>query len=457
MLAILKILAWLISVCLIGWSILSIVFYKRKLLTIPEKLVLSYAVGLGLITIGMAKLSFLKIPFSSFSILIWWLPIVFIGIYLDIKSRSIPYYRIEGEKTKLSLLEKFFICGISFEVLYTFFRALIKPLEAYDAIAIYGMKAKIFYLAKAIPPDFFSHMKDYVPHVDYPLLLPLAETYFYTFFGSLNDLLVKVMFPLYFIAILVTLYFVIRRYASRKISLLFTFLLATIPQLTNYATNGYADMLFAFYYSASIFYIYLWIKEKSGLFLTLSFIMLALGIWTKNEGIALVVVNIAIIAIYLLSEGKKFFKQGLSYVFFILVGIAFYTYIKGLLGLGVINADYMKVGSFGAGKTIMAIKRIPWILYEYQRQFFGPKKWNIIWIIFILMFITGFKSAFSKDTKFLILAILFTFGVYTFVYMVTPFDLRWHLSTSASRLFIHFLPLVVLWCALSFKERGWNL
>jgi hypothetical protein len=89
---------------------------------------------------------------------------------------------------------------ISFEVLYVFFRTLIKPMESYDSIAIYALKSKIFYLEKIIPPDFFRNFASFVPHIEYPLLIPLAEAGLYTFLGSLNDLLVKMIFPLYYAA-----------------------------------------------------------------------------------------------------------------------------------------------------------------------------------------------------------------------------------------------------------------
>jgi len=130
----------------------------------------------------------------------------------------------------------------SFEVLYVFFRALIRPMESYDSIAMYAFKSKIFYLAKMIPPDFFKSFSDFVPHIEYPLLIPLAETQFYAFLGYLNDLLVKIIFPLYYVALLAVSYSISKRFLNRRASLLFTFLLATIPQVTDFATNGYADI-----------------------------------------------------------------------------------------------------------------------------------------------------------------------------------------------------------------------
>jgi hypothetical protein len=124
--------------------------------------------------------------------------------------------------------------------------------------------------------------------------------------------------------------------------------------------------------------------------------------------------------------------------------MAAYIFLNRKLGLN-IHGDLPDIGISDLGKMVSNIKRIPLILYEYQRQFFGPKKWNIIWIIFLLSFIFNIKRLLAGDGRFLTLTILFIFCGYTAVYMLTPQNITWHLSTTASRFFIHFVPIVILW------------
>jgi len=351
-----------------------------------------------------------------------------------------------------SFLEKLFIAVISFEVLYVFFRTFIKPMESYDSMAIYALKSKIFYLHRMIPINFFKNFAYFVPHIEYPLLIPLAETLFYTFLGSLNDLLVKIIFPLYYVALSTISYSISRRFLNRKAALFFTFLLATIPQVTDFATNGYADIPFAFYCSVSFFYLYMWLKQNENPLLALSFIFSIFAMCTKSEGLLFAIINAVVITTSMAKE-RRLRPIGVAYALISLCAVIIYVMGWQAIGLAV-NSDFTGTQLFPVSKIITGLKRMPAILYEYQIQFFGPKKWNIIWMLFIAGFILGFKKIFSKEVFPVTLAILLVFSGYSIVYMLSsaPQGFGWHLSTSGSRLFLHFVPIVVLWLALMFKE-----
>lgn len=420
---------------------------KRFFLT--EKIALVYCIGIGLLTLEMAALSLLGIKFSIASLAICIaLPVT---VALLIKRRP-EESQVRVKMLPLSNLEKFFILGISFEVLYAFFRTLIIPMESYDAIAIYALKSKIFYLAQSIPHDFFSSFGKLVPHIEYPLLIPLAETSFYIFFGSLNDLAVKIIFPLYYLALIVVFFCVLIRFVGRRQSLWFTFLLATIPQITDFATNGYADLPFAFYCSTAIFYLYLWMRQKKDSFLILSFILSVLAVWTKSEGLMFASINVVVAVVYMVRE-RTVYAKCCIYVVLTVAMIAAYIFILRSLGLAV-NSDFVSSQSSLPARLIVGIKRIPAILYEYQIQFFGPKKWNIIWIVFITGCILGAKKVFLKELMPLTVFILLVFSGYSLVYMLSsaPQGFGWHLSTSGSRLFMHFVPIAVFFLAMLFKE-----
>ena len=455
MVELLLLFAWLAFVLLIGFSAISLacknIFYSPL-----ELAALSYGIGLGLVTVEMAALSFFSIKFNIFSLTIFWTPFITAALLVSFKKNIFSFSQDTAANGKpLSLWEKFFISGITVEVFYAFFRALIRPIEAYDAIAIYGIKSKIFFLAKSIPQGFFTNFKDFVPHIEYPLLIPLAETSFYTFLNSLNDVLVKILFPLYYLAILMVLYYVCRRFLERKTALLFIFLLATVPQFADYASNGYADLPLAFYCSTSIFYLYLWAREKENSFLILSLILSALGIWTKGEGLMFACINMLLVSVCVIRE-RKFSKSAATYIVVLFAAVACYMFTTLKLFGTLPQSDFSKPGTAVQLKNLLDMKRISVILYQYQIQLFGPKKWNIALVLFVAGFILGFKKAFLKNIFAVTLAILLAFLGYTAVYMISP-DLQWHLEKSVSRLLIHFLPVVILWLALMFKEEKLEL
>ncbi len=163
-------------------------------------------------------------------------------------------------------------------------------------------------------------------------------------------------------------------------------------------------------------------------------------------------INAAVIALYMFRE-KIVYLKGCIYAVFMVVMAVTYMIILNLLGLA-INSDFISYQSSLPVRLITGAERIPAILYEYQIQFFGPKRWNIIWILFIAGFLLGSKKAFSKDMIPLTEAIILIFFGYSAVYMLSsaPQGFGWHLSTSGSRLFIHFVPIVALWLVLLFKK-----
>ena len=449
-------LFWFIFTLAAGYSILKILFRKNWPFAFGEALALSYGAGIAAISLGMALMSLFGIKFGIPSILACFLPLILVAILIPprrwgshLRGGSVGATK---ENKIFSGLEKFFIAVIALEVIYVFFRTLIMPMESYDAIAIYALKSKIFYLNGMIPPDFFKSFANLVPHIEYPLLMPLAQTQFYVFLGSLNDLLVKSMFPLYYVSLLTIFYFVSKRFLNRKAALFFTFLLATIPQVTDFATNGYADIPFAFYSCVSFFYLCLWLKQRQNPILVLSFIFSIFAMWTKAEGLVYALINAAVITACMVKE-RRIRLIGVGYAVMSVCAVITYILAWRVIGLEV-NTDFASTQVPLFSKIMIGFKRIPAILYEYQIQFFGPKRWNIIWILFISGFILGFKRIFSKDMFPVTLGILLIFSSYSVVYMLSsaPQGFGWHLSTSGSRLFIHFVPIVVLWLALLFKE-----
>ena len=99
-----------------------------------------------------------------------------------------------------------------------------------------------------------------------------------------------------------------------------------------------------------------------------------------------------------------------------------------------------------------AFKRSFAILYEYQRQAFGIKYWNLSWIAFIFLAILRFKKIFSEEDRYITIPIFFILLCYTAVYLITPQDIYWHLRKSAGRLLIHVLPLVIFYIAMRVNE-----
>jgi hypothetical protein len=447
-----RLFLFLAAVFFIGWNVLFLLSFKSKRpFYLLERLSIAYGLGLGFVSIEMLLFYFLKIEFSIFAIIAPWMVLFVLNSVLQIKCgvKAGTERLAETKNGAYKWLKIFLACGISFEILYAFFRAIIAPMESYDAIAIYAIKSKIFYLARSIPADFFTRIASFFPHPDYPLNIPLSETLCYLFLGSLNDQLVKVIFPFYFVGILVILYFAIKRFAGQAYALLFTFLLATIPQFNEFATNGYVDLILAYYYFISMLFLFTWFQEQDTKFLVISAVMVALAGWTKNEGLMYCGINIILLFIFSALSRKKQILYPLIYAVIIAAVLMPWLWIKASTGM--FNND-IELGGAHSFNLARMFRRVMPTLYVFQKQFFGLKKWNILWPTAFVILVFNYKSAFIGNRKYLALSLLFTVSGYVFIYLTSPLDIDFFVSKTWNRFLIHMVPIVIYWLAVVLKE-----
>ncbi len=445
-----------------GWNLLSLIRLGKKGSSVIEDLSLSYGIGLGSLSLEMLVLYLLRAHFNILNMIVPWAIVIVVNAALLFRARAshaaindFPGNASPSGGQGHKLLRSFLFFGVTFEVAYAFFRALIKPMESYDAVAIYAIKSKIFFLAKAIPEDFFTRLAPIFPHADYPLNLPLAETFIYTCLGQLNDQLVKIIFPLYFVCILVVIYFAIARIASRTYALLFTFILASVPQFNAYAANAYLEVPLAFYCFASALFLFEWLADtKKGSSLIISAVMAGLAGWTKNEGLMYCGLNVFLIPIFFIFDRRGIsVKHAVSLFFYcaiIFLILAPWLWIKSSCHL--VNSDIGRISINPAGIFKELYKLKP-IAYEFQKHLFGPKKWNILWIIVLVAFIFNCRRAFAGPRKYITIYIGLVVAGYIFFYMISPLDIAYFLSKTWSRFLLHFLPIVIYWLAVILKEE----
>ena len=438
----------------IGWALLNIIFYKNDPFVFLEKMALSYGLGFGIVTLEMFFFYFLRLRLDICGLLAPWIPVTFLAFILRPKRA-----RVAQGAGALSLFERFLLLGISFEVIFSFFRSLIKPLEAFDSIAMYAVRSKIIYLAGMIPPDFFSRITLNYPNPDHPLLVPLAEVWVYTLLGKFDDLLVKIIFPAYLVSLLIAFFFFLKRLIPRREAFVFTFLLATIPQFNKFATIGYTDFILAYYYSIGTFLLYFWMKGRDSRLLILSGAFLAFGVLAKNEGIVLCLVSIIISGLFLFNNLREKGRILRDLSVFILAMALICGPWLALRSTMRLDNEVLRLNEMGLGrflKIFTRLDRIPVILYEFQKQFFGPKKWNLIWLVFFSLIVLKIKDSFSGETRYLVLSVILILLFYAGVYLLIPTEgsINWYLGSTVSRLFIHFVPVVVFWAALTCSKRG---
>jgi hypothetical protein len=437
----------------IGYNIILIIFRKNlKELMGLEQAALSYITGLSILGLEMFVLSFFGIDWSFRNMASPWIVITLINVAWITMGGFAVSFKTDG-KPVLGLIEKIFLGLIIFQIIFVTLKALALPIEAPDAVAIYAIKAKAFYLKGGIDRGILTDVSYKDSHQDYPLLLPLAECFVYRVFGFLNDHLVKIIFPLYFSSAIAIFYFILRRFIERRGSILLAFMLSSVPQFAAFGTNGYADLLISCYYTAALLYLFVWMKERKPCYLMISALMSFSAIWTKNEGWMLFLVNAVVLTLFLMKDKAAVTKKVFifaGYAAGVIMLILPFVIFKNRLGL---ESDIISRDTLTPARMLGNIDRLGPIFYEYQKHLFGPKRWNLAWLAVLSVFILKAKEIFKDEKAYLALAIILCLTGYTAIYIITPHGLGWHLSTSASRLLLHFLPVGLFLFALSFKKE----
>ena len=452
-------LASLAPVILVGYFLVSALDHHDVLLPV-ERLALGFGVGAGLLTWEM-----LVFQTCGFSFAVIGLLAPLLGFSLAaflVARRHRPKGTSEPSLAFASVsfrrLEWLLIAAIVIETSAVLFHACLLPMEAYDAVSNWGLKAKAIFLAGRIPESFLRNPNYEVFHPDYPLLVPLLESYVYRCTGDLREVSAKIVFPLYFFGCLAILMATLRRAGqSRRGCLLFGFLLVSVPYFSEQATNGYADVVVSFYFGGGSLYLYLWQTKGTRLFLALSAVLTGCAALTKNEGLVLVGIHLVWLAAVLLSRSGIALRRrlvSLGIYFWILAAVVMPWYLfKNSLGLrnDVINSEVV------AGLNWSSFSRVGPILYHLQTQVFGPKNWNLVWILLCAAVVLRHRILLRPPAVFVLSAMGLTLAAYMSVYLITPytippFDVTWHLRTSASRLLLHLLPQVVFLVGLAFGE-----
>jgi hypothetical protein len=295
-------LRWLsaLGLChLIGYALLRLLCPRPGHYAGLEILALSFGVGSLAVTWWMLALSAWGIPFRIEAV---HLPLAGLAaaLLLATRVRGHPFLgtRItHAFSPPWTPVEMLCLAGLLLVLLFAFLRAILFPMWAWDSIATWGFKAKIFYLRQAMD------LKGLTAHPYYPNHVPLLLTFFYLTLGGVQDHLAQGVFPWWGALSLGWLYALLRRRGlTRGQALGVTLFFATsgVTFLTHLYI-AYADLPLTFYAVGAAGLLYLTLQDAAPPgSLPLIALMCAGLAWTKFEGAPLAATFILAAALTLL-------------------------------------------------------------------------------------------------------------------------------------------------------------
>lgn len=321
---------------------------------------------------------------------------------------------------------------------FVFTRYVIaRPQGALDAWSIWNRAARFIHRD---PENWSATLSPDLPllrHADYPLLIPLNVAWGWDVVGN-ESLRTPMMqgFLFTFSAIFLVFSAIALTRTIGQASLASIVLIA-MSGIVPTGTTLIADVPLAYFILASAILMYLFTLGNDYPLLALSGFMAGLCGWTKNEGL----IFIAVSAFVLMFASPSNFKKALAYY---LAGLFLPLAVIGYFKLLAPPNDLMASSDGGLFEKLLDFSRYEMIVRSFGTDFFKPQA--IFLFVYFLIIGSGVYQA--QRRGFLVLSALLALQVlgYGFVYLITPYDLSWHLMTSQARLLFQIIPLAVFIC-----------
>ena len=280
----LRLLLGLGAIFCLGYALLTLLVPRPRDFSCLERAAFSFGVGVLVLTLWMLALTWRGVPFG----LAWILgPPLALAAALLLTPRGRRAVREDRRALRvrpriaLSGWDWLFLGLLGLVFLYALPRAALYPMWAWDAVATWGCKARIFYNTKGLDLTCID------AHNYYPNLIPLLLSYLYFALGQVNDYLVNAIFPLWGALLLGLLYSLATRLGlSRRWALgLTAFLALNGTVFIVHLYIAYADLPLAFFTLGGAALLYLWLADAAPRgSLTLAACFLAGMAWCKYEG-----------------------------------------------------------------------------------------------------------------------------------------------------------------------------
>jgi len=339
-------------------------------------------------------------------------------------------------------------------------RALAHPHgDGWDAFAIWNLHARFLFLGGPHWRDGFSPLIPW-SHPDYPLLLPAAIAHFWGYLGHDDPSVPAVVGFLFEFSTVALLFSALARLRGSTSAMLGSIALLLTPSFLELGAWQYADIPLSFFFLATLALLHLQDDEHSRLgarpgslgFLVLAGLSAGFAAWTKNEGVLFLCSLVIARPVILLfrrdasndPSGEPRARQIAPFllaaapIFLLIIYFKRFVAPPGDLfsALGTILHRLLDPARYS---TILH-----WMWSTKAFVVFG--QWALIPAPLVMLgyaFITRGKRRIDRTFRISVLALALTLAGYFVIYVITPYDLLWHLRFSFVRLCLQLWPSAI--------------
>lgn len=319
------------------------------------------------------------------------------------------------------------------------------PMGSWDGFRIFNTKSEFLALNSPLWQNMFS-LPHFMSHNDYPLMLSSATARLWNYAGGENYV-INITIALFFTFGLVYLLFQSLEYfKSPKIAVVITsvFMILDIF-LVNGASQG-ADIPLAYMFLSAVVCLFLYFRKEKFSYIILATIFAGLSSWTKNEGLMLFAIFVAVVLSWLMFT-KRFKRAGQMFLPVIPIALSLFAF-KHFAG----NSNDLVLGFFMTKSYGFALDlNRYWVVIKtlVSTLLF---KFTLVFVLLVLC-VKGFRIKAKNKTPFLLTLAIFVMCCigYFAVYIVAPHDINWLVENSIDRIILQMLPIFLLLFGLNLR------
>jgi len=447
-LALLRLFLGLGAVALLGYALVGCLAPQPREFSLAERASCGFGAGALLLTLWMLALTWWGLSFGLALILG---PLMALAGALLITSRgrgalAADWQALGSRRRGLRGWDWLLAALLAAIFLFAGLRATLYPMWAWDEIATWGCKAKVFYASRGVD---FTCLE---AHNYYPNLIPLLLSYLYFCLGEVNDHLVKLIFPVWGALLLTLLHsLALRLGLTRRFALgLAAFLALNGTVFIVHLYIAYADLALAYFTLGAAGLIYLWLKDAAPRgSLALAALMLAGMAWSKYEGPPLAATVILAAALTLVWLRPPGWLGRLGKLSLPLAGLAA-GYLPWRLFASSQNLEFGSdhIQSFYPDQLLAAVSYLCQTLLQ-------PYYFGLLWPALLLALIFSGRRLWSSPRLFLALFIGGNLLAILLAYSLAPTstaEFPRYVQATLDRLLLHIAPVALLLVGVAWRD-----
>jgi hypothetical protein len=300
-----------------------------------------------------------------------------------------------------------------------------EPLWAYDSWTFWTPKARALFTL-GLDPSWFGASD--LLNRDYPVLLPAVEAAGFRFTGYETALLD--IQSLFFIAVFLAAFAQIVIPRAPRWARAIPVLIVVSPSIADQLANAEADIPLAVFFACAVLYAYLWHRRHEPGALALFGVFAAGTAATKAEGL-LFVLALALAVGVAEAQRSRSAAARFAVTAAVAAGVALVPWRLWMSAHGIPNQSSLSRVS-DAAFLADHVSRVPIAAAYMAARIIDPRAWLLL--VPLLAVLTAAAVRQRRPDALLVLAIVaLSLGTLLLAYWTTPFELHYHLATSARR------------------------